>query len=67
MPRRNLDGFWGENRPISVRLSARERRELHRLCEQWECTVSDAIRRAVRDTAQRIPTVPHEKERLLKN
>ena len=63
MPRRNLDGHWGENTPISVRMSPRERRELRHLCEQWGCTTSAAIRRAVSEAAQRVPTTQQEKER----
>lgn len=53
MPRRNLKGTWGESTPISVRLSPEERGDIRHLCEQWGCTTSAAIRRAIRDAARR--------------
>ncbi len=53
MPRRNIDGFWGEHLPVSVRLSWRAREALHLLRERWGCSRSEAIRRALLEAAAR--------------
>lgn len=53
MPRRNLDGMWGENRPRSIRFSSDDRRRLAFLRERWPEAKSDAdlVRRALRVAA----------------
>ena len=59
MPRRNLRGGWGENRPFSVRLALEERWALETLRERWDCSNGEAIRRALREAAARTEAAHH--------
>jgi len=57
MPRRNLTGGWGESRAVTVRLTRQEREALKVLRDRWQCSTSEALRRAVVEAAA-VPTAP---------
>lgn len=51
MPRRNLKGGWGEHSAVSVRLTREDRQALSLLRRAWGCSASEAIRRALKNSA----------------
>ena len=54
MPRKNLDAGDSESSAMTVRLGRRDREALSVLEDAWGGSLSDSVRRALRETAQRV-------------